>query len=138
FEASRVFEGVEFNTAINPLHSFNDMYTIKYDPLGINEKYTEHTWAFPLEAGGTMRSEEHTSELQSRENLVCRLLLEKKKHVLHDLFVQMESTENNMNGVREALFGNDVMKYEQCNRNDQTYLAQNKYELSVSIVRAES
>src|SRR5690606_39922121 len=25
------------------------------------------------------RSEEHTSELQSRENLVCRLLLEKKK-----------------------------------------------------------
>src|SRR5436309_4595003 len=26
-----------------------------------------------------IRSEEHTSELQSRENLVCRLLLEKKK-----------------------------------------------------------
>src|SRR5690606_41765320 len=26
------------------------------------------------------RSEEHTSELQSRENLVCRLLLEKKKN----------------------------------------------------------
>src|SRR5690606_41577437 len=28
--------------------------------------------------GEMMRSEEHTSELQSRENLVCRLLLEKK------------------------------------------------------------
>src|SRR3712207_1494290 len=28
-----------------------------------------------------MRSEEHTSELQSRQYLVCRLLLEKKKHV---------------------------------------------------------
>src|SRR5690606_41680637 len=27
------------------------------------------------------RSEEHTSELQSRENLVCRLLLEKKKSI---------------------------------------------------------
>src|SRR5690606_39320336 len=27
-----------------------------------------------------VRSEEHTSELQSREKLVCRLLLEKKKH----------------------------------------------------------
>src|SRR5690606_40441127 len=27
-----------------------------------------------------LRSEEHTSELQSRENLVCRLLLEKKNH----------------------------------------------------------
>src|SRR5436309_12613424 len=29
--------------------------------------------------GAANRSEEHTSELQSRENLVCRLLLEKKK-----------------------------------------------------------
>src|SRR5690606_39710902 len=29
---------------------------------------------------GMLRSEEHTSELQSRENLVCRLLLEKKKN----------------------------------------------------------
>src|SRR5690606_40326678 len=29
--------------------------------------------------GIVRRSEEHTSELQSRENLVCRLLLEKKK-----------------------------------------------------------
>src|SRR5690606_39521264 len=28
----------------------------------------------------SIRSEEHTSELQSRENLVCRLLLEKKKN----------------------------------------------------------
>src|SRR3712207_7209714 len=29
--------------------------------------------------GATLRSEEHTSELQSRQYLVCRLLLEKKK-----------------------------------------------------------
>src|SRR3712207_7106985 len=29
---------------------------------------------------GAARSEEHTSELQSRQYLVCRLLLEKKKH----------------------------------------------------------
>src|SRR5690606_41794619 len=32
-------------------------------------------------AGDAERSEEHTSELQSRENLVCRLLLEKKKEL---------------------------------------------------------
>src|SRR5690606_41753928 len=32
--------------------------------------------------GPFTRSEEHTSELQSRENLVCRLLLEKKKTLL--------------------------------------------------------
>src|SRR5205085_12127192 len=30
--------------------------------------------------GDVTRSEEHTSELQSQSNLVCRLLLEKKKH----------------------------------------------------------
>src|SRR5690606_39956005 len=32
-----------------------------------------------VKKGERGRSEEHTSELQSRENLVCRLLLEKKK-----------------------------------------------------------
>src|SRR2546427_8383373 len=31
-----------------------------------------------------LRSEEHTSELQSQSNLVCRLLLEKKKKKTHD------------------------------------------------------
>src|SRR2546429_1611593 len=34
----------------------------------------------PREGGKFLRSEEHTSELQSRLHLVCRLLLEKKKH----------------------------------------------------------
>src|SRR3712207_7923418 len=38
--------------------------------------------AFPLQPlpGDVVRSEEHTSELQSRQYLVCRLLLEKKKN----------------------------------------------------------
>src|SRR5688572_31846226 len=34
-----------------------------------------------------LRSEEHTSELQSQSNLVCRLLLEKKKHLRTKLAV---------------------------------------------------
>src|SRR3712207_7564231 len=41
----------------------------------------------PRRPGAPSRSEEHTSELQSRQYLVCRLLLEKKKtrcHVLGD------------------------------------------------------
>src|SRR5690606_40934738 len=38
-----------------------------------------HRMAAELRQQAGMRSEEHTSELQSRENLVCRLLLEKKK-----------------------------------------------------------
>src|SRR5436309_7802943 len=33
------------------------------------------------------RSEEHTSELQSRENLVCRLLLEKKNKYRHKIII---------------------------------------------------
>src|SRR5687768_18289413 len=37
--------------------------------------------AFELSLAGTGRSEEHTSELQSRLHLVCRLLLEKKKNI---------------------------------------------------------
>src|SRR5256886_9133730 len=32
-----------------------------------------------------LRSEEHTSELQSQSNLVCRLLLEKKKKTYNDM-----------------------------------------------------
>src|SRR2546430_7441683 len=34
---------------------------------------------YPRALGAERRSEEHTSELQSQSNLVCRLLLEKKK-----------------------------------------------------------
>src|SRR3712207_7871593 len=43
------------------------------------------TQSCPDGAGGgcTWRSEEHTSELQSRQYLVCRLLLEKKKNQSH-------------------------------------------------------
>src|SRR2546422_3381414 len=36
--------------------------------------------------GGLFRSEEHTSELQSRLHLVCRLLLEKKKNVIYSTY----------------------------------------------------
>src|SRR2546427_3668941 len=38
--------------------------------------------------GGEGRSEEHTSELQSQSNLVCRLLLEKKKKIDSVLYNQ--------------------------------------------------
>src|SRR5690606_40127860 len=40
---------------------------------------TDQLFSTILKADNQTRSEEHTSELQSRENLVCRLLLEKKK-----------------------------------------------------------
>src|SRR3989440_3544911 len=41
------------------------------------------------------RSEEHTSELQSRSDLVCRLLLEKKKKKrTHDLVLKLDNHRN--------------------------------------------
>src|SRR6266700_5572336 len=45
------------------------------------------------------RSEEHTSELQSRENLVCRLLLEKKKKTSESNFIKIKkkTSKNNIN-----------------------------------------
>src|SRR2546430_13464922 len=45
--------------------------------------WMEETGAFPMGTSMTVcqRSEEHTSELQSQSNLVCRLLLEKKNTV---------------------------------------------------------
>src|SRR5690606_39486563 len=44
--------------------------------LYVDDGSSDGTW----EVMRGLRSEEHTSELQSRENLVCRLLLEKKKN----------------------------------------------------------
>src|SRR3712207_8057668 len=40
------------------------------------------------------RSEEHTSELQSRQYLVCRLLLEKKKIKLHSMHLHLLFANN--------------------------------------------
>src|SRR3712207_8134552 len=45
----------------------------------------------PGAASGSARSEEHTSELQSRQYLVCRLLLEKKKYKKDDMYEDKQS-----------------------------------------------
>src|SRR6266511_3586169 len=67
---------------------FNDtatteIYTLSlHDALPICSTTSATAWTPPAPNGSPgCRSEEHTSELQSRENLVCRLLLEKKKKV---------------------------------------------------------
>src|SRR6266511_6204446 len=71
---------------------FNDTATTEIYTLSLHDALPisspSISWR-PNRCGGfpcstTRRSEEHTSELQSRENLVCRLLLEKKKlRILH-------------------------------------------------------
>src|SRR2546422_6891701 len=61
------------------------LYLVLIDPqyLLINREDELYvgTIAQEIVAGLKMRSEEHTSELQSRLHLVCRLLLEKKKKI---------------------------------------------------------
>src|SRR5256885_6504540 len=64
--------------------------TLFRSPCGLRRWRTAPKAAKPLlisskdfPNGSKDRSEEHTSELQSPCNLVCRLLLEKKKKVLH-------------------------------------------------------
>src|SRR5688572_20050673 len=55
------------------------LYLLGILNLGFLAKDTRlHLKNKPLGYFGTLRSEEHTSELQSQSNLVCRLLLEKK------------------------------------------------------------
>src|SRR2546427_3202169 len=47
------------------------------------------------------RSEEHTSELQSQSNLVCRLLLEKKKKCTRQQQVSLENSTNSTSENRQ-------------------------------------
>src|SRR5207302_7428702 len=59
---------------------------------------------------GQRRSEEHTSELQSRENLVCRLLLEKKKSNLTNCTNHTMNNRTSMpslNGTRLPYLSNN-------------------------------
>src|SRR2546421_1582286 len=69
-------------------------YTTLFRSIGLHlaaqaaEAQSEHEMAINfygrLPRDGGQRSEEHTSELQSRSDLVCRLLLEKKKKIQRD------------------------------------------------------
>src|SRR3712207_8697755 len=50
-----------------------------HDPVRRDTLVDRHEMGLDARPGPRPRSEEHTSELQSRQYLVCRLLLEKKK-----------------------------------------------------------
>src|SRR2546427_9561176 len=81
------------------LFPYTTLFRSKLEHALIRNHYVGRTFIHPAQAGRTakvkikfnpvrevlagkkveLRSEEHTSELQSQSNLVCRLLLEKKK-----------------------------------------------------------
>src|SRR2546430_12847721 len=73
-------------------------YTTLFRSVNTNPLYTAPELLHQLSDSGATailvlenfaRSEEHTSELQSQSNLVCRLLLEKKKIMLHTLVASL-------------------------------------------------
>src|SRR5690554_7233645 len=85
--------GADYNWITNKSNSLTTM--VSYRMLEIKDEklidqtpensflgrvdYRLNLWKNALTASTFYRSEEHTSELQSRPHLVCRLLLEKKK-----------------------------------------------------------
>src|SRR5690606_41877114 len=75
----RTFRSVQM--AGRPDHPAGGRTGSRYAPARSHRRFAgraQGAVAAPLRGDRRGRSEEHTSELQSRENLVCRLLLEKK------------------------------------------------------------
>src|SRR3712207_6923469 len=71
-----------------PEMNYWELFDLQTDPKELRSAYGRPEYAQAqreLEAELARRSEEHTAELQARQYLVCRLLLEKKKHVRADL-----------------------------------------------------
>src|SRR5947208_7943605 len=75
--ASEMRRPIASTSAISAPPAFpSEMKTSKGWPLSSSVMFT-----YMVPSGVSTRSEEHTSELQSPDHLVCRLLLEKKKIV---------------------------------------------------------
>src|SRR3712207_8370344 len=69
-------------------HASGELSADAVDALAAeHEVEAVHGGVMPADGGARLRSEEHTSELQSRQYLVCRLLLEKKKKQSVDVLI---------------------------------------------------
>src|SRR5438034_1488784 len=77
---------VSLNKPVNDYLGQEKVYSPMWNPRGATvRRLLSHTsgvttFARSCSPGESSRSEEHTSELQSHSDLVCRLLLEKKKN----------------------------------------------------------
>src|SRR5437016_10339211 len=89
---------LSLHDALPILHAAVSGITAFIDPHGNVDRPT------PLYTATVDRSEEHTSELQSLTNLVCRLLLEKKKniHICYVLVVVHIGTGVHSHSTHEA------------------------------------
>src|SRR2546429_10020687 len=84
YVASRIFFFFFFLMIRRPPRSTLFPYTTLFRSPRRLRRAVKATMRFETKPGETLRprSEEHTSELQSRLHLVCRLLLEKKKKII--------------------------------------------------------
>src|SRR3712207_7799508 len=64
---------------------------VRWDVTGASASHVRDPWSRE-DQPRAVRSEEHTSELQSRQYLVCRLLLEKKKYQCISVDVQLSKS----------------------------------------------
>src|SRR5690606_40515583 len=81
FQPGRRFKAVEFGgreQALNRRRTLARALSASKEPILFANRYGSYRILNWIIVDRQFRSEEHTSELQSRENLVCRLLLEKK------------------------------------------------------------
>lgn len=54
FEASQVYEAVEFETGLMPFHEHAEVYAVNFPSLNLSAKFSEHRWGFRLQAGARM------------------------------------------------------------------------------------
>src|SRR5258708_25291692 len=73
-------EIAHFNSLLSSVDNFSIPRFVHQLPLTVIQKIINQLLISKLHAQIALRSEEHTSELQSPDHLVCRLLLEKKKN----------------------------------------------------------
>src|SRR5690625_6553399 len=106
--AVRCYSNQSVTTKLYTL-SLHDALPIFPDSLGVVTVTTPSIWSSPSStsisviastSSRTTRSEEHTSELQSRGHLVCRLLLEKK--LISSTFLRKELIHYNRRINRRA------------------------------------
>src|SRR5690606_41399727 len=67
---------------VQPISARTTGYTFNHTMLRVKDPAKSLAFYTGVLGMTLLRSEEHTSELQSRENLVCRLLLEKKNQYI--------------------------------------------------------
>src|SRR5439155_22587690 len=73
-------DAIQVTLGVPPLRQLVDLQLGKADVVELSPELVRRAMQDNQRVGLAQRSEEHTSELQSRGHLVCRLLLEKKKY----------------------------------------------------------